>query len=63
MTTINGYEYVPENDDKLLKKDTKNQLVSVFIEANIRHSNFTNLRVVDSLIFVEYDHMKNFKPY
>ena len=43
MTTINGYEYVPENDDKLLKKDTKNQLVSFIIEANIRHSNFTNL--------------------
>lgn len=62
MTKLNGYEYVPENDDKLLKKDTKNHMVSVFIEANIRHSNFTNLRVVDSLIFVEYDHMKIFKP-
>jgi hypothetical protein len=62
VETINGYEDVPENDDKLLKKDTKNQLVSVSIEANIRHSNFTNLQVVDSLIFVEYDHMKNFKP-
>ena len=61
MTTINGYEYVPENDYKLLKKDTKKKLVSVIIEANISHSNFTNLQVVDSLIFVEYDHMKNFK--